>query len=267
MKKIIMLIGLYLSLIMPLQALGNHNLIDISVVYGGIYENKMVAFFHVKTPDNVKTYWDKPGFGGISPEFSFENNLNMTDIEILYGVPKVTKKAGMINYTLKQDDYIVVTFKPENPSAPVLLKGSLTYGYCDDLCKSGTYQFNEVINVNQKADETLTQDFFATQIKPITLDETVSVNNLIADYMPNKNLLISFQLNGIKNLDLKKFIYYIDTDFEIKTPIIRKTISDRYEVSLDLYDIYQKPETLTLILPNNEGQYVQYQSKIPYKGE
>ncbi|MFT6212741.1 MAG: hypothetical protein ACJARD_000868 [Alphaproteobacteria bacterium] len=124
-----------------------------------------------------------------------------------------------------------------------------------------------MINVNQKADETLTQDFFATQIKPITLDETVSVNNLIADYMPNKNLLISFQLNGIKNLDLKKFIYYIDTDFEIKTPIIRKTISDRYEVSLDLYDIYQKPETLTLILPNNEGQYVQYQSKIPYKGE
>jgi hypothetical protein len=78
---------------------------------------------------------------------------------------------------------------------------------------------------------------------------------------------LSLKIDGLKNLDEKKFIYYIDTDFEINKPIIRKTDNDKYQISFDLFNIYKKPKYLTLIFPDNNDKNVISKHKIYYKGK
>lgn len=238
---------------------------DISLVYGGIYNNKMVVFFHIKTPEGIKTYWQTPGFGGIAPEFSFDKNLEVHNLEISYGVPNIYSKNGLINYILDQDDYIAVTFQPENPNAPILFKGNMTYGYCDTLCKSDTFQFAEIFTISQPVNDTLLEDFFTNRPHDLKPEQEISVENLSADYTKRKNLLISFNLKGIDNINHKNLIYYIDTDFEIKKPIIRKTQSDNYQISFDLYNIYERPKTLTLMFPDDGGKYTISKHTLTFK--
>ena len=267
MKKIVtilitIIIGLY-----SFNSNAANSPLNISLIYGGVHDNKMVVFFNIKSPQGTKTYWRNPGFGGISPEFAFDKNQNIKDIKILYNFPKVTTKSGITNYTLKHNDYIAITFIPEDPAMPVTLKGTLTYGYCDTLCKSDNFKFEEIFNVNQAPDDTLIQSFFNTMPVPITPDMKLAVKNITALYNTKKNLLISFNINGLKNLNEDKFIYYIDSDFEINKPIIKKTDSDSYQVSLDLFNIYKKPHYLTLLFQNNNGKNIISKHKITYKGK
>jgi|GEM_PF-5488963 len=239
--------------------------IKMSMHYGGVYQENMVVFLKVETPKNYKTYWRVSGFGGIAPEFSFDKNMNIEDMKIIYGFPKVYSNQGLVNYVLQNEDYIALSFRPFNPSQPVQLKGKVVYGYCDKLCMSGTYEFNQTFIVDQAADEQFTRDFFNKQPTALPLNSKLKVDNLVGYYKPNKNLLVSFQINGLDYLSLRKFVYYIDTDFEIKTPIIRKLGSNRYDITIDLYDVYEKPQTLTLMLPDNNNKIIHHQLDIPYR--
>ena len=267
MKKIMYF---FITLLFGLYSVASHasnSPLDISLIYGGIQDNKMVVFFNIKSPKGIKTYWKNPGFGGIAPEFAFDNNQNIDDIDILYNMPKISTQSGVTNYTLKKNDYIAVTFTPTDPSLPVTLKGSLTYGYCDILCKSDSLKFNESFSINQDDNATLLKKFFTKMPAPITPDMKLDINNVSALYDNKKNLLISFKIEGLKNLDENKFIYYIDSDFEINKPIIKKTDSDKYQISLDLLNIYKKPKYLSLLFTDNNGKNIMAKRKIHYNGK
>lgn len=267
MKKIFSII---IALFIGLHTINSHASdapLDISVIYGGIHDNKVVVFFNIKSPEGTKTYWQNPGFGGISPEFAFDKTLNIKDVAILYNIPKVTTKSGITNYTLKHNDYIAVSFIPQDPAAPINLKGTLTYGYCDVLCKSDKFQFDETFNIEQPSNKPLIKKFFASMPKPITPDMALSINTVTALYNQQKNLLISFKIDGLTMLEENKLIYYIDTDFEINKPIIKNTDANSYQISLDLFNIYKKPKYLTLIFPNNDGKNIISKQKIFYNGK
>ncbi len=267
MKKIISII---IAFFIGLYAFGSHaseSPLNISVIYGGIHDNKVVVFFNIKSPKGIKTYWSNPGFGGISPEFAFDKTLNLNDIKILYSFPKIVTKSGLTNYTLKNNDYIAVSFIPEDPSAPISFKGTLTYGYCDTLCKSDTFKFNETFNINQPTHDDLLKKFFASHPTPITPDMKLSISPVTALYNQNKNLTLSFKIDGLNTLEDTQFVYYIDTDFEVKKPIIRQTNTDSYQISLDLFNIYKKPKYLTLLFPNNDNHNIISKQKIMYQGK
>jgi DsbC/DsbD-like thiol-disulfide interchange protein len=267
MKKILKIVITILMTLYSFHSYAVNSPLDISVIYGGIHNNKVIVFFNIKSPKGIKTYWKTPGFGGIPPEFLFDNNPNLGNIKILYTMPKITTKGGITNYTLKSNDYIAISFLPEDPSVPITLRGTLRYGYCDTLCKSDNFQFNETFTVNETGNETLKNDFFASMPTKITPDETLIIKDVSALYNAQKNLLLSLKIDGLKNLDEKKFIYYIDTDFEINKPIIRKTDNDKYQISFDLFNIYKKPKYLTLIFPDNNDKNVISKHKIYYKGK
>ena len=267
MKKIFHIFTVIFLMLQTFYAHAEKSPLDISVIYGGIHNNKVIVFFNIKSPKGIKTYWKVPGFGGIPPEFAFDNHENLGDIKILYGMPKIITKGGITNYTLKKNDYIAISLSPEDPSVPITLKGTLRYGYCDTLCKSDNFQFNETFLINQTENKTLLNDFFATMPKKITPDEALAIKDVDALYNAQKNLLVSLKIDGLKNLNEKKFIYYIDTDFEINKPIIRKTDNDKYQISFDLFNIYTKPKYLTLIFPDNNDKNIISKHKINYQGK
>lgn len=235
---------------------------NISMIYGGVHKNTMIVFFNFKTPKGIKTYWQTPGFGGISPEFSFKKHDNLSNIKVTYATPHIYRQSGLTNYTLNENDYIAISFQPINPELPVKLEGSLLYGYCDTLCKSDTFNFSQSFEVNKPSNDALIAQFFNAVPQEINPQSMISLNDFSVKYNKNQNLLISFNLEGVQYIDVDNFVYYIDTDFEIKTPIIRKTKFNKHQISLDLYDIYENPQMLTLIFPNNDGKSVIFKKNL-----
>lgn len=264
MKKILSIIAIILLTCFSFKTYANNSPINISLVYGGIHDNKMVVFFKIQSPHNIKTYWKISGFGGTAPQLSLTETLNINNVNVIYNIPKITSKNGITNYTFHGTDYMAVTFLPEDPSVPITFKGTLNYGYCDDLCHFNTFNFSEVFSLNQPANHDLLQTFFSSIPTPITPDMKLSINDLKATYDKRKNLLISFEIKGVDNLNDDDLIYYIDTDFEINKPIIRKKNSDSFDISLDLINIYKKPKNITLIFPNNDNKYIVFEQKILY---
>jgi len=267
MKKLLLAFIFLLGMFFNICAYAANSPLDISIIYGGIYNNKMIVFFNIKTPDGIKTYWKNPGFGGIAPEFIFDKTQNINNIKMIYNVPAIVTKQGITNYTLKQNDYIALSFLPEDPSMPVTFKGVLNYGYCDTLCKADKFKFNKSFSVDDTQDNKLLSDFFATKPVSLTPDMPIIIKDVEGFYNVQKNLLLSFKIEGIQTLDEDRFVYYFDTDFEINKPMIRKTDADKYQISIDLLNMYQKPKFLTLIFPDNDGQNIISKQKIFYKSK
>lgn len=251
------------------QALADKDLpVKVSMIYGGIHKNKMIAFLKIQTPKKYKSYWKVPGFGGVGPEISFDQSNSYENLEILYNPPIISRQNKITNYVFNKEDYIAIAFRPLNPANPTQIKGKMTYGYCDNLCRSATFEFDQTFSVDGPDAPKLVKNFFAQQPISWHPGTKIQINNLVGYYKANKNLLVSFQLKGIDDLDLSKFIYYIDSDFEIKPPLIRKIGSDNYDITLDLYDIYKRPKKLSLLIPNPKGPdhpMIFYNPIIPYK--
>jgi hypothetical protein len=265
MKKILACFAIFIMLlIMPLKNFANTTkAINISMIYGGIHNDKMVVFLKLNTSKDTKIYWKYSGFGGIAPIFSFTKNLNIKNINILYNAPQIKSQSEIINYTLNQEDYIAVTFEPDNPSLPIKISGNVTYGYCDTLCKSDTYHFDKTFSASQKENKKLLKEFFKNQPQSLTEDAKITIDELQAKLIGDKNLLVSFQIFGIKEIDINQFIYYFDTELEIKRPIIRKIQPDVYNISLDFYNVYEKPKKIFLLFPNNDKKIMSYQANLP----
>lgn len=244
----------------------NASPVKLSLSYGGVHNNELVGLFHIKSPDTINVYWKKPGFGGIAPEFSFDGSENIEKIKLIYGMPVVKKHDSLINYVFKSHDMILVKFMPENPALPVTLKGTMTYGYCDTLCKSGKFNFQEQFTVNQSANLAITEKFLANVPKKADKKDDVTINDLYSKYT-NKNLLVSFVLKNIKEIDTKKFIYSFDTDFEITDPIIRQISQNEFQVSLELFNMYKAPKILELILKSNSGKNIYFRENLHFKGQ
>lgn len=266
MKKLMIILVMLWGIFLGNNCLfANDNPHAISVIYGGIYKNKMIVFFNIKSPEGIKTYWKNPGFGGIAPQFVFESAENIETIKAIYTAPAIVTKQGITNYTLKNDDYIAVSFQPQDPAEPVTVKGVLNYGYCDTQCKAGKFEFNQTFHVNDQANETLLKEFFEHKPIRLTPDMPVHIEAVEGFYNAQKNLLLSLKITGIEALEEDKFVYYLDTDFEINKPMIRKTDADKYQISVDLMNVYQKPQFVTFIFPDDNGKNIISKQKITYK--
>lgn len=81
-----------------------------------------------------KTYWRRPGEGGIPPVFDWSASKNLQSVTVGFPVPDVYELNGMrsIGYT----DRVVfpLSVRPEAGDQDITLNGDLLIGVCEEIC-------------------------------------------------------------------------------------------------------------------------------------
>lgn len=106
-----------------------------SRLIGGSVEGRLYGGVEISMLPGWKTYWRYPGESGVPPEFDFSASENLKSAEVRYPVPRriVDPKAGdAIGY----EDHVIfpVELVAADTSAPIKLRGKVTYGVCKELC-------------------------------------------------------------------------------------------------------------------------------------
>jgi DsbC/DsbD-like thiol-disulfide interchange protein len=80
-----------------------------------------------------KTYWRTPG-EGIAPSFSWDESLNLKDVQVLWPAPVRFADGEGSSIGYKERVVLPVAITPEDPSRPVSLNLAVAYGVCKDIC-------------------------------------------------------------------------------------------------------------------------------------
>lgn len=81
-----------------------------------------------------KTYWRAPGETGLAPRFDWSGSSNITAVTALWPRPHLLEAAGLQTIGFKDRLVLPLELTPVDPSAPVVLQGSLSFGVCRDVC-------------------------------------------------------------------------------------------------------------------------------------
>jgi DsbC/DsbD-like thiol-disulfide interchange protein len=81
-----------------------------------------------------KTYWRRPGDSGIAPEFDWSESENVADIEMRWPAPERFDDPGDTTFGYREGVVWPLRVVPQSPDAPVVLRFSVRYGICADLC-------------------------------------------------------------------------------------------------------------------------------------
>lgn len=81
-----------------------------------------------------KTYWRAPGSGGIPPRFNWSGSRNLSHVEVMYPVPKVIDQNGVRAIGYDSDVVFPLVVTARDSAAPVLLRGEIEVGVCEEVC-------------------------------------------------------------------------------------------------------------------------------------
>ena len=83
------------------------------------------------------TYWRHPGDSGIAPSFDWSKSENVAEVELLWPAP--LRFDAPDDLTVGYKDRVVwpVLVRPLDPAKPVMLRLSMHYGVCSDICVPG----------------------------------------------------------------------------------------------------------------------------------
>mgnify|MGYP000492361752 CR=1 FL=1 len=100
-------------------------------------EKLLLAGLEMTMDPGWHTYWRHPGDSGIAPTFDWSKSQNVAEIEVLWPAPLRFDQPG--DMTIGYKDRIVwpVLVRPTDPAKPVMLRLSMHYGVCSDICIPG----------------------------------------------------------------------------------------------------------------------------------
>jgi DsbC/DsbD-like thiol-disulfide interchange protein len=109
------------------------------------------AGIHIKMQPGWKTYWRKPGDGGIAPHFDWSGSGNVKTVSVLYPVPHRFEDGYSTSIGYEKEVVFPLLVEPEEPGRPVELQLNVSYAICGKLCvpvvsrlrgtpNSGTYK-------------------------------------------------------------------------------------------------------------------------------
>jgi DsbC/DsbD-like thiol-disulfide interchange protein len=92
----------------------------------------------VRLEPGWKTYWRMPGDAGIPPEFDWAGSQNVMAVEIFWPAPARYKDAS--GETVGYLDRVIFPLRivPTEPASPVVLKLSMFFAVCKDICIPAT---------------------------------------------------------------------------------------------------------------------------------
>jgi DsbC/DsbD-like thiol-disulfide interchange protein len=81
-----------------------------------------------------KTYWRSPGEAGIPPHFDWSGSVNLGGVAYHWPVPQVFHSSGMLSIGYHDGMLLPLEVTPLDPAQPVLLRGQIDIGVCNDIC-------------------------------------------------------------------------------------------------------------------------------------
>lgn len=237
------------------QSLSKKKSVRFKLLSGGMYQDHYYAIMKVHTIKDVKTYWINPGFGGIAPELDLSASENIKSYSMDWGMPKKVTHSGLTNYIIPDGAELALRLTPHDPMLPMVLKGTLYYGYCDIQCKADTQVISKSFDINDKGNAERLKEILAK--KPVLLTEDYAKKHsiILQEFFTQnvaKDYLISFTLQGVDVND-DNFFYSLDTEHELMLPIIQKINPDTYRVTIDTQNLSKAPKKLELLISRHDA--------------
>lgn len=93
-----------------------------------------LAGVEISMADGWKTYWRVPGDAGVPPVFDWAASDNVGAIKVLYPAPKRLSEPAAETIGYKGSVVFPVEVTPLDAAKPVVLKLTLEFGVCRDIC-------------------------------------------------------------------------------------------------------------------------------------
>jgi len=97
-----------------------------------------LAGLEIVMADGWKTYWRMPGDSGVPPTFDWTGSTNVAATKVLYPAPMRMPEAGGEAVGYKQSVLLPIDIKPQDPTKPIVLKLTLEFGVCREICIPAT---------------------------------------------------------------------------------------------------------------------------------
>jgi DsbC/DsbD-like thiol-disulfide interchange protein len=97
---------------------------------GGNYQ----AAAEIRLPSTAITYWRTPGDAGVPPKFSVNGSENVAKAEVLFPAPQRIDDQGIEAFGYRGGVVFPIHVAARNQRAPVLLRLTVDYAVCDNIC-------------------------------------------------------------------------------------------------------------------------------------
>lgn len=97
-------------------------------------KTQVFAGIEIQLDEGWKTYWRNPGSSGVPPRVDWQGSENLAEATVLFPAPQrfLDKEGDTVGY--KKSVVLPVVVRPLDPAKPVVLKLSLEYGVCREVC-------------------------------------------------------------------------------------------------------------------------------------
>lgn len=93
------------------------------------------AGVEMRLADGWKTYWRQPGdAGGLPPSFDWSGSENMGAARVLFPAPERLADPSGETIGYKRAVVLPVEITPKDPARPVVLRLSIEFGVCREIC-------------------------------------------------------------------------------------------------------------------------------------
>jgi DsbC/DsbD-like thiol-disulfide interchange protein len=131
-----------------------------------------------------KTYWRSPGGNGIPPVFDWSGSENVGAVSFHWPEPSVFTEKNVRTIGYKRQLVLPIAITPRQKGKPILLKGEVTFGVCEDICIPVKARFS--LNVAGTDQPSRTAIRTALAQKPITA-KAAGVRNVSCEITPTSD--------------------------------------------------------------------------------
>jgi DsbC/DsbD-like thiol-disulfide interchange protein len=122
----------------PIAALAQQyniqNVARLDILPGYPTDNGHMIAAHIQLREGWKTYWRAPGGNGIPPVFDWSGSKNIRAVSFHWPEPTVFHDAAGQTLGYKSELVLPIAVTPQKPGQPIALKGTVTFGVCEDIC-------------------------------------------------------------------------------------------------------------------------------------
>ena len=97
-------------------------------------DGSRVAAIEITISPDSHTYWRIPGAAGLAPVFDWSGSENLHSVRYEWPRPEILESSGFTSFGYVQSLVLPVLLTPADPSAPMDIALSLTFGVCSDIC-------------------------------------------------------------------------------------------------------------------------------------
>jgi DsbC/DsbD-like thiol-disulfide interchange protein len=219
----------------------------------------LLAGVQLRMAPGWKTYWRSPGDSGVPPSFDWKGSVNLKSAEVLFPAPHRFDDAGGTAIGYGDEVIFPVKIVPEREDEPIVLKLTLDYGLCKDLCIPNSVNLDLALPpdaISHPGDAVLLEEALARVPKPAAEQTLPALEGVEAKLDAPEPKLIVDVLFPPKAMSTDLFIDAGETFVSVPKPL-GPPLDGRQRFSVGFADGREaeaiKGKTLTLTLVSDLG--------------